>query len=108
MFDIDLRGINNKQALFTRLKADLSLPNYFGANWDALEECLRDLEIRANPGVLIVFYSADALLAFPAFERQTFISIFNETAHFWEREHIRFSSVLAGSPVLAEAIASLA
>jgi len=108
VFDVDLTGTSDKRALFKRLQAGLSLPDYFGANWDALEECLRDFEIGGGQGVLLVLRSADALLALPASDRQALISILSETARFWEAEGVRFSSVLMGSPVLAEAITSAA
>ena len=36
-------GISGKEELFSKLSQFLRLPEYFGRNWDALEECLRDL-----------------------------------------------------------------
>jgi len=35
--------IENKKELFTFLAQLIPLPDYFGKNWDALEECLTDL-----------------------------------------------------------------
>ncbi len=37
------RGIRSKEKLFGIFADRLRLPNYFGWNWDALDECLRDL-----------------------------------------------------------------
>lgn len=37
------RGIRSKEKLFAVLADKLRFPRYFGSNWDALEECLRDL-----------------------------------------------------------------
>ena len=35
-------GIDNKQQLMQALVKAIPLPDYFGGNWDALDECLRD------------------------------------------------------------------
>lgn len=107
VFNVNLEpGAGNKQELFDRLKIGLSLPDYFGANWDALEESLRDYEIGQNKGFLLVFGSADALLGLPASDRRTLISILEEAARFWQTERVPFSSVFVGSAGLAAAIAS--
>ena len=37
------RGIQNKGALLNAVSDALCFPDYFGGNWDALEECIRDL-----------------------------------------------------------------
>jgi RNAse (barnase) inhibitor barstar len=37
------RGIRSKAKLLAILADKLRFPGYFGHNWDALEECLRDL-----------------------------------------------------------------
>jgi hypothetical protein len=36
-------SIVSKQVLIATLDKQLSFPDYFGGNWDAFEECLRDL-----------------------------------------------------------------
>ena len=36
-------GIESEAALFETLSEALRFPDYFGCNWDALDECIRDL-----------------------------------------------------------------
>jgi Barstar (barnase inhibitor) len=48
------RGVRSKEKLFSILADKLRFPRYFGWNWDALEECLRDLAwLPAHQGVVI-------------------------------------------------------
>jgi hypothetical protein len=48
------RGIRSKQKLFAILADKLHFPRYFGWNWDALEELLRDLSWLSAVSIVII------------------------------------------------------
>lgn len=60
---VGLAGAQDKEALLARLAAALALPEWFGGNWDALEDCLTDLSWRAGAGHVILFTDQGALAA---------------------------------------------
>lgn len=47
--------------LLDALAVGFSFPDYFGRNWDAAEECLRDLSWLAADGYVLVVRAAQAL-----------------------------------------------
>jgi hypothetical protein len=47
-------GLGTKAELLEALRLALSLPDYFGRNWDALDEVLRDLEWIRERNVILV------------------------------------------------------
>jgi hypothetical protein len=47
--------LRRKQELLRALAHGLKFPNYFGWNWDALDECLRDLSwLNAPSGIVLL------------------------------------------------------
>jgi hypothetical protein len=40
---ISLRGVRAKDGLLERIARELQLPDWFGNNWDALEDCLTEV-----------------------------------------------------------------
>jgi len=48
------KGLANKNGLFAFLGQAFPLPDYFGGNWDALEECLVDLGWSTHPRITLV------------------------------------------------------
>ena len=54
-FVIDIpAGINSKTNLLTAIAEAGGFPAYFGGNWDALEECLRDLSWIKEEKVIVL------------------------------------------------------
>ena len=76
-------GIDSKTALFRALVPALALPDYFGANWDALEECLKDLSWIGKKTVALVHEDLPAL---PKKELATYLSILSEAVKDWSED----------------------
>lgn len=49
-------GITNKRILLRHFARSLKFPKYFGWNWDALDECLRDLSWLTDPKPIVVIH----------------------------------------------------
>jgi hypothetical protein len=56
--EIALSATPTKDELLAAIGEALVLPDYFGQNWDALEECLHDLEFDGELLVLVVRHAA--------------------------------------------------
>ncbi len=84
--------IGSKAALLDELAQRLRFPDYFGTNWDALEECIRDLSwLPAGP---VVLRHTDMPLADDAANLRTYLSILGDAVEKWlgsrDREFIVF------------------
>jgi hypothetical protein len=77
---IALHGAIDKRSLMRRIAADLGFPDWFGENWDALEDCLTDLSWREAEGNVLVF---EGFQFVPLEELGTLIDVLIDTAEFW-------------------------
>ena len=69
-------GIRSKTALLQILGAGLRFPDYYGVNWDACEECIRDLSWLQESNVTI--RHTDLPLAGDAAAAKTYLAILND------------------------------
>ena len=53
-FVAHITNINSKEELFKILNIKLMLPDYFGFNWDALSDCLRDFHWITYQDIVLV------------------------------------------------------
>ena len=66
-------GLASKAELLTFLQSALALPDYFGHNWDALEECLTDPDWLTGKA-LILMHQDIPLEKFPV-ERKIYLQV---------------------------------
>jgi len=69
--------------LLTECARALGFPDYFGHNWDALEECLTDLEWLPAKGYILVITNAADVLSNDETEYETFLEILCDAGEAW-------------------------
>ena len=97
---IDLAGATGKDALMERVARAMRFPQWFGGNWDALEDCLTDLSW-SNAGGHVLLIEGGAEMS--SDERGVFIDILAAVAVWWaDRRRPFFAVFLEGPPTLRE------
>lgn len=71
---VDGRGCRTRAAFFVEVARVLRLPGYFGHNWDALTDCLRDV-LDAGDLALTVDHAEDLLGAEPPEQFATLLAV---------------------------------
>lgn len=74
-------GLTDASALLHALAERLSFPGYFGFNWDALSDCLRDLHWLSNPRVVLLHADLPAL---PEPELRSYLEVLREAVESWQ------------------------
>jgi len=69
--------------LFAEFAQALKFPDYFGHNWDALEECLADLEWLPAKGYILLVTNAEGVLPEDEEEYETFLEILRDAGEAW-------------------------
>ncbi len=75
-----LSDITTRDQLFERYAAGLSFPDYFGWNWDALDECLRDFHWLRQKRVVIIH---EGLPSLPEKEMRVYLAILKRAVEDW-------------------------
>ena len=91
---IDLAGVADAAALFARAAQAMAFPEWFGANWDALEDCLCDLSWRPGEGHVLVFTGHEDL---PLDELGVLLDVLRTCAADWSARQRPFFAVFAGT-----------
>lgn len=107
---LDADRMANTKLAFAQFDRGLRFPEYFGWNWDALADCLRDLAWLPADGYLIVIRNAERLLADEPAEREVLFRVLRVSARDWARpvgrEGVPFNVVLMCPPAQVERLAA--
>lgn len=82
---LDGRQMHDPDAVFHEFYDELRLPDYFGWNWDALSDCLRDLKWLPADHYLLIVEAADEMLPGDAAGRQLLFRTLLRAAQRWSR-----------------------
>lgn len=105
---IDLAGARDKAALLQAVARALEFPSWFGANWDALEDCLTDLSWHKATGHVLLIEGAAQL---PPDDLGVFRDVLESAAAYWtergaergaERAHPFIAVFVGGEASLPE------
>ena len=80
---IDGTQCGTPAALFAELARAWDFPDYFGHNWDALEECLEDLEWLPAHGYVLLITNAQAVIPDDEDKCLTLVEVLDAAGQTW-------------------------
>jgi len=96
-FHLEGRHIARKEQLLKHVAMTLDFPADFGHNWDALEECLTDLEWVDGEGYVIYYDHIDTLLSEHPDQFETLVEILRDAVASWKEDGTAMIVLLSGS-----------
>ena len=93
---VDLGKVRSKAGLLAVLATTLEFPDWFGHNWDALQDCLTDLSWRPAPGYVVVLENCGGLAASAPETFATTLEVFRDAARWWAGEQVPFWVFVGG------------
>ncbi len=82
-FEIDLHDVRTKAALLDCIARVMDFPDYFGRNWDALSDCLRDLNWVSSEAYFVVIDGFDELNAHCAQDASILLDVLSHAVSYW-------------------------
>ena len=96
-FHIDGKSVSRKEQLLNATATAMRFPADFGHNWDALEECLTDLEWVDADGYLVYYDHIDGLLGAHPDQFETLVEILRDAVASWKEDDTAMVVLLSGA-----------
>jgi len=97
-FRVDCSRARSKQTFLFALARALAFPDYFGANWDALADCLTDLEWIQADGYVILLAGLQGFARQAPRDYLTALDVLEDTAQYWAEEGVPFYVLVEALP----------
>lgn len=89
-FEADATGVANAESLFHRLAESMKFPEYFGMNWDALDEVLDDFSWEPGTGYVLILKGAESLWTYAPRVAGSFVEAWLTAADEWSYDGVPF------------------
>lgn len=83
---IRLAGVVGKDALLERFASALAFPDWFGGNWDALEDCLGDLSWRPQRDRVLLIEGFESLASVSHDDFRVLLDLLADVAEHWSAQ----------------------
>jgi RNAse (barnase) inhibitor barstar len=93
---VDLKGARDKQHLLGAVAKALKFPEWFGGNWDALEDCLTDLSWNKANGYVVLLEHCAELAKHAPQELAMAMEVFESVAEYWDEQDKPFWTLFDG------------
>jgi hypothetical protein len=93
---VDGTDVEDKDAFLESCDEAFELPEWFGMNWDALDECLSDLDHEGAEGVLVVWSGWGAFAEASPKDFAVALDVLTGAVRTWTREGVHGGMVMLG------------
>ncbi len=83
VFYLDGKEISSKQTFLTKAAEAMKFPAYFGANWDAFDECITDLTLCPDRKYVILYERPDIFAQADPIAWQIALQILRSAEEYW-------------------------
>jgi RNAse (barnase) inhibitor barstar len=88
-----IADVTTDEQLFATIASAMQFPDYFGRNWDALDECLCDMYWIPAPGYLLILRNSTQGWSQNPYALGRFVTTWLEASEYWAEEKIPFHLV---------------
>lgn len=93
VFTASLGEVKTEDRLLFEISSTMRFPEYFGWNWDALDECLRDMEWLPEKGCLLILEDAEQCWSQYPYLLIRLVAAWLDASEYWEGEKRPFHLV---------------
>ncbi len=99
IFYLDGREIRDKQSFLQKVAEVMRFPDYFGYNWDALEECITDLDWCPAARYILIYDYPEAFSKVEPEEWKLAYDILRSAVEYWQVTDTPLEVLLIGETV---------
>ncbi|MDP1652897.1 MAG: barstar family protein [Rhodocyclaceae bacterium] len=90
VFRVDLAKVHDKDGMLKAIGTAMAFPEWFGTNWDALLDCLADLNWRPAEGYVVILEHCDGIHGHAEADFVQTLQVFENAASEWREQGVAF------------------
>lgn len=97
LYVLDGKKISDKKTFLAAIAQSMNFPDYFGKNWDALNDCLTDMSwAEPGKGYIVLFQAPERMYKKSPQDLAVALDIFKSAIEFWRGSNIPYYVLLRG------------